>query len=64
MHDMHENIFKVGDVVLLKGNDAPSMTVVDIPADITVEKYVGCKWFDGAVLYNGTFHQDTLDFVE
>ena len=63
MHDMHENIFKIGDVVLLRGNDLPAMTVTYTPPDVNVEKYVNCKWFDGGTLNSGIFHQDTLDFI-
>ena len=61
---MEKNFFEVGDVVLLKGNDVPAMTVTSIPRRVLGETHVACMWFDGATLLSGNFHQDTLDIRE
>ncbi len=56
---MDKNFFKIGDVVKLIG-PGPRMTVSHIPTQTMIEKYVGCLWFDGGQLMNGTFHQNSL----
>jgi len=62
---MDRNFFKIGDVVKLKGHVInPRMTISYTPNESVIEKYVGCLWFDGAELNNGTFHQDTLNLIK
>lgn len=58
---MDKDFFKVGNVVLLKGNYRPAMTVASLrPAGLLDGEHVLCKWFDGHVLYTGVFHQESL----
>ncbi len=57
---MSQHFFKVGDVVILKGNSIPAMTVCGNENN----EYAFCKWFDGENrLHSGSFHQDTLILV-
>ncbi len=59
---MTKNFFRVGDVVKLKGHSL-RMTVMSLPPEVNVEKYISCAWFAGAQLERAVFDQLTLEMI-
>jgi len=61
---MTDNFFRIGDVVILKGNDKPRMTVTSLrPVNHCGGEHVQTKWFDGGECNAGVFHQNTLILI-
>jgi uncharacterized protein YodC (DUF2158 family) len=50
------NLFKVGDVVIAKGQSV-KMCISEIPADNVVERKYTCQWFDN----ENHLHSDLFD---
>ena len=55
--------FKIGDVVHLKGQPYPRMTINHVGATAS-NVPCECMWFEGVILYKSTFSQDALELYE